>query len=145
MMNDLLPGNLQLSRRSFLELGSAAIASLNADSVTYDAKAAIDPHLGEAISKLQYLTPLDRAIILDKGKTGISKMPPEKIKEIGLTPETWRLEVVADPSSNCIVEQSFSRADGNALNWDRLMKLAEKTPSGFFTFSTVPMVLIRFI
>ena len=131
MKNGLLPGNTQFSRRSFLELGSAAIASWNVDSVTSAAKTALDPHLNEAISKLQYLTPLDRAIILDKGKTGISKMPPEKIKEIGLTPETWHLEVVADPSSNCIVEQSFSRAAGNVLNWDRLMKLAEKNTVRF--------------
>jgi len=131
MTDNFLPDNLRLSRRSFLELGSVAIASWNVDSAASAAKAASDPSLDEAISKLNYLTPLDRAFILDKGKTGISKMPPEKIREIGLTPETWRLEVIPDPSSNSIVEQSFSRASGNALNLDRLMKLAEKNTVRF--------------
>jgi len=131
MTENYLPDNHRLSRRSFLEMGSVALASLNVDPVTSAVKAVLDPRLDEAISKLQYLTPLDRAFILDKGKTGISKMPPEKIREIGLVPETWNLEVIPDPSSNSIVEQSFSRASGNAINWDRLMKLAEKNTVRF--------------
>jgi len=41
-------------------------------------------------------------------------------------PETWSLDVVADPASSSIVDQPLSRALGNALNWNGLMKLAEK-------------------
>ena len=90
------------------------------------ADAATDPQLQEAISKLEYLTPLDRAFILDKGKAGVAKLPIEKLREIGLIPDTWSLEVVPDPASNSVVEQPLSRALGNALNWQGLMSLAEK-------------------
>ena len=84
-----------------------------------------EPGLQAAIAKLEYLTPPDRAYILDKGNTGISKLPPEAFRQIGLTPETWSLDVVPDPASNSQVEHPFSRALGTALDWSRLMELAK--------------------
>ena len=115
----------QLTRRYFLQLGSAAVAAWNVSPLAA-ADADTDPQLQEAIAKLEYLTPLDRAFILDKGKAGVAKLPVEKLREIGLVPETWSLEVIPDPASNSVVEQPLSRALGNALNWQGLMSLAEK-------------------
>ena len=115
----------QLTRRSFLQLGSAAVAAWSVSSLAA-ADAATNPQLREAISKLEYLTPLDRAFILDKGKAGATKLPTEKLREIGLIPDTWSLEVIPDPASNSVVEQPLSLARGNALNWQALMSLAEK-------------------
>jgi DMSO/TMAO reductase YedYZ molybdopterin-dependent catalytic subunit len=117
--------NCQLTRRSFLQLGSAAVAAWGVYPIAAG-DAATDPQLREAISRLEYLTPLDRAFILDKGKAGVTKLPTEKLREIGLLPDTWSLEVIPDPASNCVVEQPLSRALGNALNWQALMSLAEK-------------------
>ncbi len=117
----------ELSRRSFFQAGSAAAAALTVLPFGREnVKAAEDPLLQKAIDSLVYLTPPEKAFILDKGKTGISKLPPDKIREAGLVPETWSLEVVPDPTSNCVVEQTFSRTGGNAITWDGLMKLAEK-------------------
>lgn len=104
------------TRRYFFHLGCAATS----------AWAGSDPRLRKAISDLEYLTPLDRAFILDKGKAGVAKLPPEKLREIGLIPETWSLDVVPDPASNSSVEQPLSRALGNALDWDGLMRLAAR-------------------
>ena len=115
----------QLTRRSFLQLGSAAVAAWSVSSLAA-APAATDPQLAEAISKLEYLTPLDRAVILDKGKAGVAKLPIEELRKIGLIPETWSLEVVPDPASNSVVERPLSRALGHALKWQELMSLAEK-------------------
>jgi DMSO/TMAO reductase YedYZ molybdopterin-dependent catalytic subunit len=115
----------QLTRRYFLQLGGAALTACNILPVAA-AEAETDPGLREAIGKLVYLTPLDRVFILDKGKAGVMKLPSEKLAEIGLTPETWSLDVVPDPASNSVVEQPLSRALGNALTWDDLMRLAEK-------------------
>src|SRR5512133_1625497 len=120
-MND----HSRLTRRSFLHLGTAAAAAWSVAPLAAGESPA-EPLLQEAISKLEYLTPLDRAVILDKGKAGVTKLPPERLRELGLTPETWSLEVIPDPKSNCIVEHPLSRAQGNALNWHGLMKLAEK-------------------
>jgi len=115
----------QLTRRYFFQLGGAAVAAW---SVTPAAAGGADvaPQLKEAIAKLEYLTPLERAFILDKGKAGVAKLPAEKLREVGLVPETWSLEVVPDPAGNSVVEQPLSRELGNALSWDRLMSLAEK-------------------
>jgi hypothetical protein len=115
----------QLTRRSFLRLGSTAVAAWSVSSLVA-ADAATDLQLREAISRLEYLTPLDRAFILDKGKAGVTKLPTEKLREIGLILDTWSLEVIPDPASNSVVEQPLSRALGNALNWQALMSLAEK-------------------
>ncbi|HWI56163.1 MAG TPA: molybdopterin-dependent oxidoreductase [Bacillota bacterium] len=115
----------QLTRRDFLQLGSAAVAAWSVSPLPA-ADAGTDPQLLAAISKLEYLTPLNRAFILDKGKAGVTKLPLEKLREIGLTPDTWSLEVVPDPASNSVVEQPLSCARGNALDWQGLMRLAQK-------------------
>jgi DMSO/TMAO reductase YedYZ molybdopterin-dependent catalytic subunit len=115
----------QLTRRYFLQLGGAAVAAWSVSPLAA-AGSDTDPQLREAISRLEYLTPLDRAYILDKGKAGVAKLPMEKLREIGLTPDTWSLDVIPDPASNSVVEQPLSGALGNALNWDGLMSLAEK-------------------
>ena len=125
----------RLTRRSFVQLGGAAAAAWNLLPVL-PATAAQDPLLKEAIDRLEYLTPVERAFILDKGNTGINKLPPEKIREIGQVPETWSLEIVPDPASNSIVEQPLSKALGNALNWDSLMKLADRHAVRFIHVTT---------
>ncbi len=123
---DLIGEHSQVTRRHFFQLGGAAAAAWNLSSLAIGS-AALDPRLAEAIAKLQYLTPADRVgNILDKGKAGVAKLPPEKLREIGLVPETWFLDVVPDPASNCVIEQSFSRELGNALDWNGLMRLADK-------------------
>ena len=53
-------------------------------------------------------------------------MPLEKRREVGLERETWRLEVVADPESNSVLEKPLTKEHGTAFTWDALMRLAEK-------------------
>lgn len=113
------------TRRYFFQLGGAAAAAWSASPLAAG-EAGADPRLREAIAKLEYLTPLDRAFILDKGKAGVAKLPLERLREVGLAPETWSLDVVADPASDSSIEQPLSRALGNALDWKGLMRLADK-------------------
>jgi DMSO/TMAO reductase YedYZ molybdopterin-dependent catalytic subunit len=122
---DSLRAHCQLSRRYFLQLGCAATAAWNAAPLAA-ASTAADPQLREAIAKLEYLTPVARGVYSDKGGAGVLKLPAEKLREIGLTPETWSLEVVADTASTSIVERPLARAQGSALDWKGLMQLAEK-------------------
>lgn len=108
-----------MQRRSFFQLGGAAAAA-------WGAAPPADPLLRDAIAKLEYLTPIERAFILDKGKAGVAKLPQEKLRQIGLVPETWSLDVVPDPASNSSVDQPLSKAQGNALDWKTLMALADR-------------------
>ena len=64
----------QLTRRHFLQFGGAAVAAWSV-SPPAAAGAGSDTALQEAIAKLEYLTPLDRAFILDKGKAGAHRIP----------------------------------------------------------------------
>jgi DMSO/TMAO reductase YedYZ molybdopterin-dependent catalytic subunit len=116
---------LEMTRRHLLELGSAAAAWSASPLAAADAN-----------PKLEYLTPLDKAQIIDKGKAGVRKLPLEKLREIGLHPDTWSLEVVPDPASNSTVEQPLSRALGNALDWNGLMKLAQAHAVRFLNVCT---------
>ncbi len=124
--SDLIGEHILVTRRHFFELGGAAVTAWNLSALA-GANAAIDPRLEEAVAALEYLTPADRVgAILDKGKAGVAKLSPEQLRAVGLVPETWSLDVVPDPASNCVVEHPFSRALGNALDWNGLMKLADK-------------------
>ena len=114
----------QFTRRYFFQLSGAAAAAWSASPLAAASPAA-DPQLQQAIAALEYLTPVERGYILDKGKAGVTTLPPEKLREIGLLPETWSLDVIPDPASDSSVEQPLSRALGNALDWNGLMKLAE--------------------
>ena len=122
---DQLRDHCHLTRRYFLQLGSLAAAAWNASPLAA-VSAAPDPLLKDAIAKLEYLAPLDRLQIADKGRTGVLKFSPEKLREVGLVPETWSLEVVPDTESTSVIEQPFTRAQGNALDWKRLMELAQR-------------------
>jgi hypothetical protein len=113
-----------ITRRRLLQMGGVGAAAWNIPRFAA-AQNEINPLLKEAIARLEYLTPPDRAFILDEGKTGIAKFPPEKLREIRLIPETLSLDIVPDPDSNSIVEQPLSRALGNAFTWEGLMQLAE--------------------
>ena len=80
----------RLTRRYFFGLGSAGAAAWAASPLAA-ANPEADPRLRDAIAELEYLTPLDRAYIMDKGKAGVANLPSEKLREVGLVPDTWSL------------------------------------------------------
>lgn len=115
-----------LTRRYFLKLGSAGAAVLSMSRLWakgYEGQT--DPLLAEAVSKLEYLTLDENFRTFGRGNPPPYKLPPEKLREVGLSRETWELEVVADPESNAEVEHPLSKENGTAMNWAGLMKLAE--------------------
>lgn len=122
---DQLREHCQLTRRYFVQLGTVAAAAWNTSPLAA-LSATPEPQLREAIARLEYLTPVARGRYIDKGKAGVLKLPDEKLREIGLVPETWFLEVAADTTSGSVVQRPLTRAEGNALDWKGLMKLAEK-------------------
>jgi DMSO/TMAO reductase YedYZ molybdopterin-dependent catalytic subunit len=115
-----------LTRRYFLKLSAAGVTALNSAKLrAQEYKERIDPLLDEAISKLEYLTRDEDFRNYGRGKPPPYKLPPEKLREVGLARDTWELEVVPDPESNAKVERPLSKATGTAMNWAGLMKLAE--------------------
>ena len=119
--------HVDVTRRHFLGLGAAGVAAWSASPLwAGDGEDDARGLLRDAVSKLEYLTREEDFISYGRGEPPPYELPPEKLRDVGLARETWQLEVVADPESNAQVERPLSKATGTALDWDGLMKLAEK-------------------
>ncbi|MCX7014461.1 MAG: molybdopterin-dependent oxidoreductase [Candidatus Sumerlaeota bacterium] len=118
-----------LTRRFFLQLGAGAAAVLPAPAVwakQAQTQVVSDPLLVEAVSELEYLTPLSKFRRQGgRGNPRIDTLPADQLPSLGLTPETWRLEIVPDPDSDSEMGNPLSNERGNALDFPALMKLAE--------------------
>lgn len=134
MMNPplLIAGHPELTRRHFLGLGVAGIAAASSAAAPLNLPAG----LADAIAKFEYLTPVDKFRFIGRGNPPPHTLPPEKLREVGLHRETWQLEVTADPESDSKIERPLSKQLGTALNWDGLMKLAEKHAVRFLKVMT---------
>src|SRR5262245_64447371 len=73
-----------------------------------------------------YLTPQAEWGDVERGNPLPYTLPVERRREVGLEPETWRLEVVADPASNSEVEAPLSRELGTALDFEGLLRLGSE-------------------
>lgn len=116
----------EFTRRFFLGLGAAGAAAW-AHARLFAADDVAQP-VASAVAELQekYLTPSEEFGTVERGDPLPYKLPPERLNEVGLTRESWRLEVVADPESNSQLERPLSKAEGTALDFNGLMTLAEK-------------------
>lgn len=122
----LLAEHAEVTRRLFLKLGVAAsagwgIAAQAAQGLADDGDNA---DLAAAIARLEYFTPHEQFGTVERGDPLPYTHPAEKLREIGLTRETWRLEVLPDEASQAVVENPLSIERGTALTWDGLMALA---------------------
>ncbi|MBC8869866.1 MAG: molybdopterin-dependent oxidoreductase [Planctomycetes bacterium] len=117
--------HIDVTRRFFLQIGAAGAAALNVAPLWAQENES-EPALADAIAKLEYLTSADKFKMFGRGNPPPHTLSPEKRREVGLDPETWQLEVVADPDSNAEVGSPLSKEVGTALDWQRLMQLAEK-------------------
>jgi DMSO/TMAO reductase YedYZ molybdopterin-dependent catalytic subunit len=120
----------ELTRRRFFQVGAAAVVHMKTASMVPTPSPA-NAQLQEAIARLEYLTPLDRAFILDKGKADVARLTAAQLRDIGLAPETWSLDVLPDPASNSIVKRPLTRERGTALTWDQLMAMARTQAARF--------------
>ena len=92
-----LTDHQQLSRRYFMQgLGTLGAATLASWPLLAQADPAA-PELAEVIAKLEpFFTPTDDFRDVSRGKPLPHSLPDEKKREVGLTRETWQLEVISD-------------------------------------------------
>ncbi len=123
-----------LTRRYFLRLGMAGLASASAGAVIADeppnpkpAPREIPPDevLSRAISRLKYLTPASNFTTVERGDPLPSELPADKRSAVGLDRDTWQLEIAADPDSDTKLDRPMTKEKGTALDWAALMQLAE--------------------
>jgi DMSO/TMAO reductase YedYZ molybdopterin-dependent catalytic subunit len=114
-----------LTRRYFLRLGAAGAAAAallprlaHADTSSSELEA--------AIAKIEpFFTSPDKFRDVSRGKPLPHSLPEEKMREVGMTRETWRLELIADPANPPKVRQPLTKADNTALDFAGLLELGE--------------------
>lgn len=121
--------HLQLTRRYFLQAAGASAALCGGLSLAEDrqTKGEVHPALQQALQELEsYLTRPDDFRDVSRGKPLPHSLPEERKREAGLTPDSWRLEVVSDDEHPAKLRSPLSLEDDTALDWDGLMKLARE-------------------
>jgi DMSO/TMAO reductase YedYZ molybdopterin-dependent catalytic subunit len=126
-MNDperFLREHLTLTRRHFLGAGAAVAAGMPIPATAADPK---PPELARVIAKLEsYFTPQEDFRDVSRGKPLPHSLPEEKKREVGLTRDTWKLEVVSDTDYPATLGRQLTRKDGTALDFAGLLRLGEK-------------------
>src|SRR5262245_60830310 len=122
----LLFEHQQLTRRRFLRLGAVGAAALGLPS-PFVVAAPPAPELAGALEILEpYFTPQEKFRDVSRGKPLPHSLPDEKKRQVGLTRETWKLEVISDPEHPAKLRRPLAKKDGSALDFAGLMTLAEK-------------------
>lgn len=126
----------ELTRRFFLRAGLSGVAaaqSVEAFSVEESQQDSnktptkrLKPEKA-GIRRDPYFTPSEDFRDVSRGKPLPHTLSDEKKAEVGLTRESWRLEVVSDPEHPAKIVKPFSRESGNPFTFDDLMKLATKS------------------
>jgi DMSO/TMAO reductase YedYZ molybdopterin-dependent catalytic subunit len=118
--------HLRATRRYFLRFGAAGAAAFS--SLPVAALEAIRAQaLHQAISDLgPWLTRQDDFQDVSRGNPKPHSISDQKRKEVGLTRETWQLDVVSDPDHPSRLRNPLSRADGTAFDFAALLELGKK-------------------
>ena len=110
----------ELSRRNFLRCGVALAAGT---AVAAD----LPPELGPALETLEpYFTTPAEFRDVSRGNPLPHSLPEDKRREVGLTRETWKLEVVSDPDKPATLGKQFTKKDGTAIDFAALLELGKK-------------------
>jgi DMSO/TMAO reductase YedYZ molybdopterin-dependent catalytic subunit len=90
------------------------------------------PELAKALETLEpFFTPQEKFRDVSRGKPLPHALPDEKKRKVGLTRDTWKLEVIADPDYPATIRHPLAQKDNTALDFVGLMKLAEKSAVRF--------------
>ena len=122
--SDFLAEHATLTRRWLLRMAASAVAA-----GPFAARGAAPPPdaLDGPLARLEpYFTPPDSFRDVSRGKPLPHSLSDARKREVGLTRETWKLEVVGDPDHPPKLGRQFTRAGKNALDFKDLLRLGEK-------------------
>jgi hypothetical protein len=110
-----------ISRRTALGLGLAGAAA----SVTAVGRGAFDdqPTTQDVLPARDYLTSGKDFGNVSRGDPLPYMLKDEALEKAGLTPETWRLEIVAEDKAK--IAKPLRRSDGTALDLPGLFKIGQ--------------------
>src|SRR5262249_53968481 len=113
----------ELTRRFFLRCGATWAA---AACVLPVRGAELPPELSDAVAKIEpYFTPPREFRDVSRGKPVPHTLSEDKKREVGLTRETWKLEVVSDPEHPATLGQQLTKKDGTAIEFADVLRMGE--------------------
>lgn len=114
-----------LTRRYFLGLGALGVAATRAHAIDESASTWND-ELQIAVAEIEpWLTRQDDFRDVSRGNPKPHSLDAEQRKKVGLTRETWKLEVVSDPANPAELRNPLSDEIGTAFDFDQLMRMAD--------------------
>ena len=121
----------ELTRRYFLRLGAAGLAMptmLHWASHAYAAKGGtLLPSPEEKAKRFgSYLTSDELFADVSRGEPLPHELPEQKKAEVGMTRDSWRLEVISDPEHPVRLRHPLTKKDNTALDFKALVALGEK-------------------
>jgi DMSO/TMAO reductase YedYZ molybdopterin-dependent catalytic subunit len=116
----------RLTRRYFLGVGAACAGVAAWPQLTGRAGPPA-PELARVLDRLgPYFTPQEQFQDVSRGKPLPHSLPEEKKRQVGLTRDTWSLEVISDPEYPATLGRQLTRKDGTALDFAGLLRLGAK-------------------
>jgi DMSO/TMAO reductase YedYZ molybdopterin-dependent catalytic subunit len=127
----------ELTRRFFLQAGlsGAVVSQYVHASAPQEPKQ--DPNNQSPVKRSKpdkagirrdpYFTPADDFRDVSRGNPLPHSLSDDKKKEVGLTRDTWRLQVLADPENPARISKPLSNETGNPFTFDDLLKMASKS------------------
>ncbi len=123
----------RIHRREFMAGAAAAAAGVLGSAPGF----AVSQDAARALEESEpYLTLQEKFRDVSRGDPLPHKLPPEKLAAVGLTRETWKLEVVSDPAHPADLRKPLTKEKGTALDWAALMTLVERRPVRFLKVMT---------
>ena len=120
-----LEEHIQLTRRYLLKLGAAGATAWAASPLNGNAQDR-PANLQKAIEQLEsWLTPAEDFRDVSRGRPVPHTLSEEERAKVGLTRDTWRLEVLGDPENPTLMKNPLTREKGTEFNFEDLMRLAE--------------------
>ena len=130
--NSSLTTAVELSRRDFVRHGTALAAALAAVPASTVSAAEFTAANSTAPAARPLLTPAGKFRDVSRGKPVPHSLTGEALVQARLTPETWRLELLADPTPNPAIKETArlgtprTLAECTAIDLPALMELGRK-------------------
>jgi DMSO/TMAO reductase YedYZ molybdopterin-dependent catalytic subunit len=120
-----LKQHASVTRRYFLGFGAAGMAAMRTLPL-HAAETEWNDQLQKAIDDLEsWLTSQDDFQDVSRGNPKPHSIDAEKQKQVGLTRDTWKLDVLSDPKNPAVLTKELSAEQGTAFDFQQLMQLAE--------------------
>ena len=121
--DQFLAEHADVTRRFFMQLGVAGTAALGSWRST--SAESTPPLLEKAIAGLEtYLTSQDSFRDVSRGDPIPHTLPEEERVKVGLTRDTWQMEVRGDPENKPDLRTPLTKENGTAFDFKALMDMA---------------------